>query len=190
MSAKLRVSALLASVCLFGVVAGGAVFAQEAVVAPAVDQAPANALGFATEQAAAASLPLVTMAVPGPDEPTGFEIYDDGELQYGLEARRTDLAEIDTHIEDLEQTCEGDCEADLERLTAYRDNLQNDIDHLNEEIRRRIVVVEPEPEPTPAAAPAVRREVTADATPPSDFCAALTAKGDYSDCGWSFRQTQ
>ena len=211
MSVRRSVSALLASVCLFSVAAAGASFAQDAVAdAVVVDQpavnAPNDAVDVAVEpvvneaaaedaaalQAAAppiVTMPIVTMAVPTPNEPTGYEIYDDEELQ--LEAANMEIAQTfaSNRINYLIQTCGLACRDLIEAAISRRDLYKDKLDHVNEEIRRRSVVVEPEPEPTPAAAPAVRREVTADATPPSDFCAALTAKGDYSDCGWSFRQS-
>ncbi len=219
MSVKTSVSALLASVCLFGVVAGGAVFAQDVVVdevvveQPAVD-APVDAVDtpvdtveavdpvVAEEEPAvvedeaallAAAPPPVIMAVPAPDEPTGYEGFDDAGLQAELARRQAFHTTWHNRTNYLIEECGWEsCGAQIEDAISQRDFHSNVLDHVNEEIRRRSVVVEPAPtpEPKPVVAAVARPEVTADAKPPREFCAALTAKGDFSDCGWSYRQTQ
>lgn len=207
MSVKLRVSGLLASVCLFGVVAGGAVFAQDAVLddvvvdQPAVD-APADAVDAAVEPAvvedvaivddvaAAAPPERVALAVPAPDEETGYEGYDDAELQHEAVSLQSNLGEVNNYIEDFRNGCEGDCEGDIEEAYWYRDFVQNELDNLNEEIRRRQPAEVVTPEVTPAVTPVRAIDRRDDAAPPREFCTALAASGSRADCGWSYRQSK
>lgn len=205
MSVKLRVSGLLASVCLFGVVSGGAVFAQDAVVdevvvdQPAVD-APVDVVDAAVEPAVvedmaivedvAAAVPpeRVALAVPAPGEETGYEDYDDASLADKVADLEESLAEINNYLERYE--CEGDCEGDIEYYIRYRDFFQNDLDNLNEEIRRRQPAVVVTPEVTPAVTPVRAIDRRDDAAPPREFCTALAASGSRADCGWSYRQSK
>ena len=207
MSVNLRVSGLLASVCLFGVVSGGAVFAQDAVLdevvvdQPAVD-APADAVDAAVEPAvvedvaivddvaAAAPPERVALAVPAPGEQTGYEEYDDEELQGESAWLQRNLDEVNNYIENIAMECEGDCEGDIEDAIMYRDFVQNDLDNLNEEIRRRQPAVVVTPEVTPAVTPVRAIDRRDDAAPPREFCTALAASGSRADCGWSYRQSK
>jgi hypothetical protein len=233
MSVKLHVRGLLASVCLFGVVAGGAVFAQDAVVdvvvadAPAVD-APADdtsavapdvvadpALAAEAEavEPAPAEPARIALAVPAPGEPTGFEDKSQQQLAFEVDLATRRVADYNSFLASFansgscanggSSTNGGYCASERNLLTTSRDEAQNRLDHVNEEIRRRQVVVVDTPEPAPvvlpvaAPAPAPVRgseaapllAAIADATPPREFCAGLAAKGDFSDCGWSYKQS-
>lgn len=211
---KRRFSVVLASACLFSVLASSAVLAQDVVADsdPATDVvAPDPAVAMGTSDPAvdgavpdpdvdlAAVTPKLfeaakaTLAIPAPNEPTGYEGFSDDGLAETVANYTLAISEVVDAIaffSDPSQ-CGSGCGPTMDTMIEQRDIYQDILDHLNEEIRRRQVVdVTPDPTPVTFAAPASARDVSANATPPRGYCAALAAKGDYSDCGWRYRQSQ
>ncbi len=150
-----------------------------------------------------------TLAIPPLGEETGYEYQNDDELADNAARASQQVSYLDGSIADATDNgiCDGLCEDFLVYLNEERNHYQDLADHMNEEIRRRqpVVVITPDPapeptpqptlqptpEPTPVVAPTPIpvRDVTADATPPVGFCAALKASGSWADCGWSYKQS-
>lgn len=201
---KLRLGVVLASACLFSVLASSDVVAQDATSDPepateAVASDPTIYVAAPDPEVELASVPptviaaaRTTMAIPAPNESTGYESYSDSDLTQSAADYTQGIAELVDAIAGFLNPvlCHSSCEVVVGPLYEERDAYQNILDHLNEEIRRREVgVVTPDPAPVTVAASVARRDKTADATPSRAFCAALAASGDRSDCGWSYRQS-
>ena len=217
MSVKFSVKGAISTACLLGMLAGSAVSAQDAVDPAIVDQpavnlpvadAPTEAVTDATvgpdvgvlpDQAAELQPEAFASAAPAaaiaPNEPTGLEQYSDDELQGGLASLAETLSNYQNHFAEI-MACVGTAEVcgDATPYHTVVAEITRITDLINEELRRRhpAAVVTPDLVQAPAAAPAAvsAREVAVDATPPAGFCAALAASGDWSDCRWSYRQSQ
>ena len=202
MSVKHYLSGLLASVCLLGILAGGAVFAQDAAVdegvvdQPAVDtptdpvdDIPAAPDVVVDPEPVIAALdlppeivpPAMAAAAPPPDEQTGFEVLGDNDLTEFAGLVVAEIVRLNKIVDNI-----GSCNPNTSvcsnavvvkrGLAQYQEMLVN----VNEELRRRATSVV-----------AVQDRVAASETaPPRDYCAELRAKGNFSDCRWSYKQRQ
>lgn len=193
------ISGLLASVCLISALAGTAAFAQDAVVDVATAE-EAVVEEVAVEEAAVeeAVVAVEPIAIPAEElapavqpaaidfEDESFGDYSDDEL---ADAAENSQHGIDYYFEQIEYVTEhgGEGPGHLEYLLEELAYQESRLGAINAEITRRLpveahvkVVAKAEPDVLPAPA----------AKPSPEFCAALVASGNYSDCGWAFTQSQ
>lgn len=120
------------------------------------------------------------MRLPAGYDSSNYEDYSDEDLAEEVSFLKNHLS----HCEDMLDSGEYDYDEYLEdHISALKDELAL----ISAEITRRLpveapvkVVAKAEPDVSPAPA----------SKPSPEFCAALVASGNYSDCGWAFTQTQ
>ena len=193
------ISGLLASVCLISALAGTAAFAQDAMVEVATAE-EAVVEEVAVEEAAVeeAVVAVEPIAIPAEElapavqpaaidfEDESFGDYSDDEL---ADAAENSQHGIDYYFEQIEYVTEygGEGPGHLEYLLEELAYQESRLGAINAEITRRLPVEAPVELPVDVVAKAEPDVSPAPTSKPSpEFCAALVASGNYSDCGWAF----